>query len=1118
MNASGIQNSDDPPTQTPALDENNTSSHATHLQLPSILFGQISQQQLNEAFNTVQAAPIFRQTLTSHPAPVQTTTTDPANAFLNTIFSQDFACPLQVSNCPGFKCKQTSADHATHKKAIKTHIDSHLNGDGINFLSVISKRALEIYLQDNNRYLCVQCPRMMSNRFKKCNGCSTERSVCSAQQIDFLNVDELVPPTQIYEAVEAPREATDYVSLIRSSLKQYHHSYRFIPKNVRPQFFSVLQQLFQNVAEDSENLEKWAQLLLFPRTILFKPKSITTSVSVYLKTRLKNWADNWEELHLSMFVDLPVVSAAATVIPREAQSSINIKRCVRLCQQNRTGDALKALLSNGISNAENLLPQLLNKHPQLDTPEISPAGACPRALQITPKDVEAALKSFKHGSAGGPSQYSSDLLKGIFNLSDEELRVRFLDSLTAVVNVLLAGDASRLIAPFISSANLIPLSKKDGGIRPIAVGEVLRRIVSKCAFSAVKTKAVNIFGSLQLGIGVPNGCEAIIHFVKTFFGEHRENQVLLKIDFVNAFNNVKRSQIFEKTRALFPEISAWAEYSYGQFSDLLFKEILILSCQGVQQGDPLGPLLFSAVLHDLVVELSAKFPTTSLNVWYLDDGTIICDVQQVTEIVEFIELQGLGKGLILSREKTEVWGPGLFTEFSDSLPPWIYKNTSDGCKLLGAPIGGSDFEVDFLKLQIGKIQEIISNLVLLENPHCHLQLLRGCVFFPKVAHLLRVCDPEKARATLEAYDLSLYNSLRDIANQPVTLKAFNQATLPSDMGGLGIYLAATHSPAAYLASVAQTITLQKQIRDEHSLAVNDLQIPSVVAVNQLSAFSAKFPELDLSFDILSTKSHPQNFLSQQLNEGACLVFSANLTTDDKVRLNSLKLPLSTAWLSQPPRNFDKNAMSAQQFSTTISRFLGLNVFNHVVRCSMCNHAMLDPLGHHALMCSSHGGRTHRHDSTCVALFQYLKRHNVAVQRERRHIFDNSGEKPADLYFPVFEEGRPMAVDFSNTHPHQAALASRIVTAGSEEFAITRRENDKVRHYGARCAELAVDFLPLVMDTYGALSQRGLQFLTRLASQIARDKQAEWQFIRREMIQILQVSVLKLSANMIHVRR
>ncbi|KAI0982420.1 hypothetical protein GJ496_006601 [Pomphorhynchus laevis] len=45
-----------------------------------------------------------------------------------------------------------------------------------------------------------------------------------------------------------------------------------------------------------------------------------------------------------------------------------------------------------------------------------------------------------------------------------------LDTLTYLVNKLLSGSAPNSLAPFIAGANLFGLPKKDGGIRPVAVG------------------------------------------------------------------------------------------------------------------------------------------------------------------------------------------------------------------------------------------------------------------------------------------------------------------------------------------------------------------------------------------------------------------------------------------------------------------------------------------------------------------------------------------------------------------------------------------------------------------------------------------------------------------------
>ena len=50
------------------------------------------------------------------------------------------------------------------------------------------------------------------------------------------------------------------------------------------------------------------------------------------------------------------------------------------------------------------------------------------------------------------------------------------------------------------------------------------------------------------------------------------------------------------------------------------------SSEGVQQGDPLGPFLFSVGINEIV-----KSMNTELNCWYLDDGTIAGNINSVLE-------------------------------------------------------------------------------------------------------------------------------------------------------------------------------------------------------------------------------------------------------------------------------------------------------------------------------------------------------------------------------------------------------------------------------------------------------------------------------------------------------
>nr|GEV87770.1 putative reverse transcriptase domain-containing protein [Tanacetum cinerariifolium] len=169
-----------------------------------------------------------------------------------------------------------------------------------------------------------------------------------------------------------------------------------------------------------------------------------------------------------------------------------------------------------------------------------------------------------------------------------------------------------------------------------AVGIVWRRLVSK-----------------GIGRGV-----AILHAVNRLVEDHGDDVGLsmLLVDVQNASNLVDRKVMLQEARMRCPAISRWVEFCYSSPAILYYKEHTIWSCQGVQQRDPLGPLLFYLVLHPLICNIIDSF-SLSLQAWYLDDGTIIGDTLVVGKVLELIVEDGPRCGLHLNVDKTEIFWP-----------------------------------------------------------------------------------------------------------------------------------------------------------------------------------------------------------------------------------------------------------------------------------------------------------------------------------------------------------------------------------------------------------------------------------------------------------------------------
>jgi len=56
-------------------------------------------------------------------------------------------------------------------------------------------------------------------------------------------------------------------------------------------------------------------------------------------------------------------------------------------------------------------------------------------------------------------------------------------------------------------------------IRPIGVGEVLRRVMAKAALQVTSDYIFEVTGSLQLCIGHISGCEAGAHFMRCLYND-----------------------------------------------------------------------------------------------------------------------------------------------------------------------------------------------------------------------------------------------------------------------------------------------------------------------------------------------------------------------------------------------------------------------------------------------------------------------------------------------------------------------------------------------------------------------------------------------------------------------
>ena len=98
-------------------------------------------------------------------------------------------------------------------------------------------------------------------------------------------------------------------------------------------------------------------------------------------------------------------------------------------------------------------------------------------------------------------------------------------------------------------ASLLKPKGTGWDVRPIAVGEILRRLVGKCACILTKDKATQFFNPFQYGVACPAGTKKIVQRLRQVIEDNWNNGdfAILKVDMCNAFNLVSWEAVLHQS-------------------------------------------------------------------------------------------------------------------------------------------------------------------------------------------------------------------------------------------------------------------------------------------------------------------------------------------------------------------------------------------------------------------------------------------------------------------------------------------------------------------------------------------------------------------------------------------
>ena len=205
-----------------------------------------------------------------------------------------------------------------------------------------------------------------------------------------------------------------------------------------------------------------------------------------------------------------------------------------------------------------------------------------------------------------------------------------------------------------------------------------------------------------------------------------------------------------------PELLPYVHSAYSTKSVLLWDKVDISSSEGLQQGDPIGPLLFCLSIHDLVPSLKSEY-----KIFYLDDGTIGGTLEDISADLSFIEEAGWQVGLCLYVAKSElICNDGFDTQDMPVLADLQYVSP-DQAMLLGCPLGAMSLK-KVLDCQISQLQLIGECLHHLHAHHA-LTLLQHSFSVPKLLYVL-CTSPAFQTPLLISWDHLLLSILSKITN------------------------------------------------------------------------------------------------------------------------------------------------------------------------------------------------------------------------------------------------------------------------------------------------------------------------------------------------------------------
>ena len=667
--------------------------------------------------------------------------------------------------------------------------------------------------------------------------------------------------------------------------------------------------------------------------------------------------------------DVVTIPHGPAANPTPPDQPLSVREQVTISKHIRAGYLRKAAgIVRGQSGVApptpEVIEQMRNKHP---AGMLNPFGDGngPEPLLMNDDSIatlDILVKKLDMQSSPGISGWSPQLVQLCYGSPAEDKPFRRL--LFMMARQINAGTAPG--KAMLCASRLTPLQQEPAPkCRPIACGELFYRVIMRFLMKLLGTE--NMLLPSQLGVGSPCGVEPITEMINLEMEalEDFQDRYAYVLDFKNAFNAVKRSSLAAALRAHAPRYYRLVAWAYNEHSPLVMRcdedlEI-ISSAEGVRQGDPLGPFLYSlCMIAKLLALKDINLGPHDSVVAYLDDGFVTSNSpDKLPEIFALFDRPDLD-GLTLNPTKTK----------KISLVDVV--NGDANFPILGSMVGTVEARRAFLRGKIDDLQPVLTRLRGL--PHQEALLLLRLCFAPQLMHLLRTMDLSDLEEELEELDM-LFQDQLDLLRfaaptHPADEKAKRVYSLPLSVGGCGILSYRELRPSARRASQQASRVVLRTMGANHLLADD--------------GHAAAEP-------------YPQHLLvKKHFMDHALPVFMQTLREDERIAFLDNGSKCGTAWFHAQPWRSGYHSLTDNQVATALNiRCLQ----SDVLRREVCPHCMNENAVLHFESCIHRRNpdtRQHRHDCVRDVLIRAIKSQGRMVQCEPPINNNHNNHQRADI--------------------------------------------------------------------------------------------------------------------------